>query len=68
MLEGGGGVKKFLSLAPEGVVEMLILSPIIGYLCFCVFNNSCSNKKTHEKGKEKSKPHFTRNFLTYSPT
>ena len=68
MLESGGGAKKILSLTPERVVEMLILSPIIGYLCFCVFNNSCSNKKTHEKGKEKCKPHFTRNFLTYLPT
>ena len=67
MLEGGEGGGKVLSFAPKGLVEMLILPPVIDYLFFCVFSNSCSNKKTHEKGKEKRKLHFTRNFWTYSP-
>ena len=68
LLKGSGGAKKVLCFASKGLVEMLILMPIINYLCFYVFSNSNSNKKTHEKEKKKIKPHFTLNVWTYLPT
>ena len=49
MLDSGRGVKKVLRCPLKETVEMLIFTQVMDYLCFFVFSNSNTIRKTHEK-------------------